>query len=190
MATPPADQDLSGIAHPALWPQAHSVGLVDPETEAFITDLMSKMSLREKVGQMIQGDSEAVKPEELRDYPLGSILSGGNSAPLGGRDDAPVETWISTTAAFRAVSLEQRQGHTTIPILYGIDSVHGASNFKGATVFPHNIGLGAMRDPALIEEIAEVTAAETSAAGVDWAFGPAVAVPRDDRWGRSYEGYS
>jgi beta-glucosidase len=190
MATPPADNPMSGIAHPDLWPTAHSVGLVDPETEARITELMSKMSLREKVGQMIQGDSEAVKPEELRDYPLGSILSGGNSAPLDGKDDAPVQTWIHTTEAFRTVSLEQRQGHTTIPILYGMDSVHGASNFKGATVFPHNIGLGAMRDPALIEEIAAVTAAETSAAGVDWAFGPTVAVPRDDRWGRSYEGYS
>jgi beta-glucosidase len=190
MATPPADTDLSGIAHPELWPEAHSVGLVDPETEAFITDLMAKMSLREKVGQMIQGDSEAIRPEELRDYPLGSVLSGGNSAPLDGKDDAPVETWISTTAAFRTVSQEERQGHTAIPILYGIDSVHGASNFKGAVVFPHNIGLGAMRDPALIEEIGAVTATETSAAGVDWAFAPAVAVPRDDRWGRSYEGYS
>src|SRR3954471_25097753 len=134
MATPPADTNMSGIAHPELWPEAHSVGLVDPETEAFITDLMSKMSLREKVGQMIQGDSEAIRPEELRDYPLGSVLSGGNSAPLDAKDDAPVQDCICTTAAFAAVSIEERQGHVAIPLLYGIDSVHGASNFKGATV--------------------------------------------------------
>lgn len=190
MATPPADNPMSGTAHPELWPAAHSVGLVDPETEAFITDLMSKMSLREKVGQMIQGASEAIRPEELREYPLGSVLSGGNSAPLDAADDAPVQDWIRTTATFGAVAIEQRQGHTPIPLIYGIDSVHGASNFKGATVFPHNIGLGAARDPALIEEIGSVTAAETAAAGVDWAFAPAVSVPRDDRWGRSYEGYS
>ncbi len=113
---------------------------------------MAKMSLREKVGQMIQGDSEAIRPDELRDYPLGSVLSGGNSAPLDAKDDAPVQDWIRTTAAFRAVSIEERQGHIAIPLLYGIDSVHGSSNFKGAVVFPHNIGLGAMRDPALIEE--------------------------------------
>ncbi|HVO01266.1 MAG TPA: glycoside hydrolase family 3 N-terminal domain-containing protein [Candidatus Cybelea sp.] len=190
-ASPPATvPNASGTAHPELWPEAHSVGLVDPATEAFITDLMAKMSLREKVGQMIQGASEAIRPEELREYPLGSVLSGGNSPPLDAKDDAPVEDWIRTTEAFRSVSLEQRPGHVAVPIIYGIDSVHGASNFKGAVAFPHNIGLGAARDPELIEEIGAVTASETAAAGVDWAFGPAVAVPRDDRWGRSYEGYS
>ena len=191
LATPPASPfPTDGVAHPELWPEAHSTGLVDAATEDFITDLMSKMTLREKVGQMIQGDTETIRPEDLKDYPVGSVLSGGNSAPLDARDDAPVADWIRTTEAFRKASFQPRPGHIPIPIIYGIDSVHGASNFKGATVFPHNIGLGAMHDPALIEEIGRVTAAETAAAGVDWAFAPAVAVPRDDRWGRSYEGYA
>jgi len=180
----------AGIAHPTLWPKAHSVGLVDAKTEAFVTGLMKRMSLREKVGQMIQGDISAIKPEELRQYPLGSVLGGGNSPPLSGNDRGPVGDWIQTAEAFRQVSIEQRPGHVPIPTIFGMDSVHGNSNVRGATVFPHNIGLGAMRDPALIEKIGAVTAAESAASGFDWAFGPTVTVPQDDRWGRSYEGYS
>jgi beta-glucosidase len=181
----------NATAHPELWPEAHSTGLVDDKTEAFITDLMAKMSLREKVGQMIQGDMEAAVPEDLRDYPLGSVLAGGNSAPPNYADDnVPIDVWIRTTAAYHAVAIEQRPGHVPIPLIMGVDSVHGASNFTGATVFPHNIGLGAARDPQLIEQIAAVTATETAASGFDWAFGPAVSVPQDDRWGRTFEGYS
>lgn len=181
----------NATAHPELWPEARSPGLVDDQTEAFITDLMAKMSLREKVGQMIQGDMEAIAPEDLRDYPLGSVLAGGNSAPPNYADDnVPIDVWIRTTAAYHAVAIEKRPGHVPIPLIMGVDSVHGASNFTGATVFPHNIGLGAARDPELIEQIAAVTATETAASGFDWAFGPAVSVPQDDRWGRTYEGYS
>ncbi|WBO23168.1 glycoside hydrolase family 3 protein [Sphingomonas abietis] len=182
----PAD----ATAHPALWPAAHSVGLVDAKTEALVTALMAKMSLREKVGQMIQGDIASVKPEDLRDYPLGSVLGGGNSPPLSGNDRGPVGDWVKTAEAFRQVSIEKRPGHVPIPTIFGMDSVHGNSNVFGATVFPHNIGLGAMRDPALMEKIGAVTAAESAAAGFDWAFGPTVTVPQDDRWGRAYEGYS
>jgi len=181
----------NATAHPELWPEAHSAGLVDDKTEAFITDLMAKMSLREKVGQMIQGDMEAAVPEDLREYPLGSVLAGGNSAPPNYADDnVPIDVWIRTTQAYHAVAIEQRPGHVPIPLIMGVDSVHGASNFTGATVFPHNIGLGAARDPELIELIAAVTATETAASGFDWAFGPAVSVPQDDRWGRTFEGYS
>jgi len=181
----------NATAHPELWPEAHSTGLIDDKTEAFITDLMSKMSLREKVGQMIQGDIEATVPEDLRNYPLGSVLAGGNSAPPNYADDnVPIDVWIRTTAAYHAVAVEQRPGHVPIPLIMGVDSVHGASNFTGATVFPHNIGLGAARDPELIGQIAAVTATETAASGFDWAFGPAVSVPQDDRWGRTFEGYS
>jgi beta-glucosidase len=180
-----------GIAHPELWPQAKSPGLVDQKTEDFITGLMAKMSLREKVGQMIQGDMTAINPEELREYPLGSVLAGGNSPPPGfANDDVPIEDWISATAAYHAIAIEERPGHVPIPLIMGVDSVHGASNFLGAVAFPHNIGLGAARDPQLIEEIGAVTATETAASGFDWAFGPAVSVPQDDRWGRAYEGYS
>jgi beta-glucosidase len=180
----------AATAHPALWPKAHSAGLVDPQTEAFITALMAKMSLREKVGQMIQADISSIRPDDLRRYPLGSILAGGNSPPLDADDRAPVAAWIRSTELFRKVALEDRPGHVPIPLIFGMDSVHGSSNLRGAVIFPHNIGLGAMRDPALIREIGAATAAESASAGFDWAFAPTVAVPQDDRWGRTYEGYS
>lgn len=179
-----------GVAHPERWPQAHSTGLIDPATEAFVTDLMAKLSLEEKVGQMLQGDTSAVTPEDLRQYPLGSILAGGNSPPLGGDDRAQAQAWVETARAFRAVSMENRPGHTPIPVIFGIDAVHGNNNTIGATIFPHNIGLGAMRDPELIQRIGKATAAETAATGIDWAFGPTLAVPQDDRWGRTFEGYA
>jgi beta-glucosidase len=179
-----------GVANPDLWPKAQSRGLVDPETERFVDALLARMSLEEKVGQMIQADTSAVKPEDLRQYPLGSILAGGNSPPLAGDDRAAAEAWVDTARKFRAVSLEQRPGHTPIPVIFGIDAVHGNNNTIGATIFPHNIGLGAARDPDLIRRIGAVTAAETAVTGIDWAFGPTLAVPQDDRWGRAYEGYS
>jgi beta-glucosidase len=185
-----AQSQTRGVAHPEKWPQAKSVGLVDGETEKFVTELMAKMSLEQKVGQMIQADITAIKPEDLRKYPLGSILAGGSSPPLNGDDRSPPQPWIDTARAFRAVSFEQRSGQVTIPIMFGIDAVHGHSNVVGATVFPHNIGLGATRDPDLIHRIGVATAIETAAAGADWAFGPTLTVPQDDRWGRSYEGYS
>jgi len=185
--TAPAER---GLAHPALWPEAHSRGLVDPRTEAAVTKLMARMSLEEKVGQMIQADIGSIKPQDLRQYPLGSILAGGNTPPLSGDLRGPAQDWVDTARAFRAVSLEARPGHTPIPVMFGIDAVHGDSHVFGATVFPHNIGLGATHDPALVHRIGVVTGQETAAAGIDWAFGPTLAAPRDDRWGRTFEGYS
>ncbi|HMI36914.1 MAG TPA: TIM-barrel domain-containing protein, partial [Steroidobacteraceae bacterium] len=178
------------VAHPALWPKTHSRGLVDPETEQRVTELMAGMSLEDKVGQMIQADLTTVRPEDLMEYPLGSILAGGNSPPLGAPDRAPASAWIDTARAFRAASLAARSGHVPIPVMFGIDAVHGNSNVVGATIFPHNIGLGAMHDRALVRRIGAATAEETAATGIDWAFGPTLAAPQDDRWGRSYEGYS
>lgn len=178
------------VAHPDQWPKAKSRGLVDSSTEARITALMKRMSLEEKVGQMIQADIGAITPADLRRYPLGSILAGGSSPPIGSPDRSPAAPWIATSRAFNAVALEQRPGHVAIPLMFGVDAVHGNNNVIGATIFPHNSALGAMRDPALIRRIGEVTARETSAAGIDWAFGPTLAVPQDDRWGRTYEGYS
>jgi beta-glucosidase len=183
-------QAQPGVANPALWPRTKSVGLIDEATEKFVSELMAKMTLEQKVGQMIQADISAIKPEELRTYPLGSILAGGSSPPLNGDDRSPPQPWIDTARAFRAVSFEEKPGQVTIPILFGIDAVHGHSNVVGATVFPHNIGLGATRDTDLIHRIGIATAIETAAAGADWAFGPTLTVPQDDRWGRSYEGYS
>ncbi|HMI18286.1 MAG TPA: glycoside hydrolase family 3 N-terminal domain-containing protein [Sphingomonas sp.] len=179
-----------GVAHPALWPMARSQGLVDPKTEAFVSQLMAKMTLEEKVGQMVQGDISTIRPNDLRTYPLGSILAGGSSPPLDSPDRSPAAAWLATSRAFNAVANETRPGHTTIPIIFGIDAVHGNANIVGATVFPHNIGLGAMHDPALMTKIGRATAEETAAAGIDWAFGPTLTVPQDERWGRAYEGYS
>lgn len=185
-----AAAQTSALAHPALWPVARSTGLVDPDTEARITALMARMSLEEKVGQMIQADIGSITPEDLRRYPLGSILAGGSSPPIGAPDRSPAAPWTATARAFDAVAQEKRPGHTPIPLMIGIDAVHGNNNVVGATLFPHNSGLGAMHDPALIRAIGQATAEETAAVGFNWAFGPTLAVPQDIRWGRAYEGYS
>ena len=179
-----------GVAHPALWPAAKSAGLIDPATEAFVSRLMAKMTLEEKVGQMVQADISSIRPEDLREYPLGSILAGGSSPPLDAPDRSPAQAWLATARAFNAVANAPHPGRTHVPLLFGIDAVHGNSNIVGATVFPHNIGLGAMHDPALMTKIGRATAEETAAAGIDWAFGPTLTVPQDERWGRAYEGYS
>lgn len=178
------------VAHPDRWPAAKSPALVDAATEAKITTLLARLSLEEKIGQMIQADLASIKPEDLRRYPLGSILAGGSSPPIGHPDRSPAAPWVATSRAFNAVANEQRPGHVPIPLMFGVDAVHGNNNVVGATLFPHNVALGAMRDPGLIRRIGEVTAIETAAAGIDWAFGPTLAVPQDDRWGRAYEGYS
>jgi beta-glucosidase len=179
----------SSTAHPAKWPAAKSQGLVDQATEAFVTDLMAKLTLEEKVGQVIQADIGSIKPEDLKTYPLGSILGGGSSPPLGAPDRSPQKPWVDTAKAFREAAAH-RPGGTHVPLLFGIDAVHGDNNVVGAVLFPHNIALGAAHDPELIRRIGKATAYETSAAGFDWAFGPTLAAPRDDRWGRTYEGYS
>ncbi|HEY4038497.1 MAG TPA: glycoside hydrolase family 3 protein, partial [Burkholderiaceae bacterium] len=181
----------AGLAHPERWARTGSRGLIDASTEAFVSKLMANMSLEEKVGQMIQADVSSIRPQDLRTIPVGAILAGGNSPPLAAHDSAaPATAWAATAQAFRSVALESRPGHTPVPLMFGVDAVHGNSHVLGATVFPHNIGLGAARDPQLLRRIGEATAQETAATGFDWAFGPTLAVPQDLRWGRHYEGYS
>ncbi|MEW6597523.1 MAG: glycoside hydrolase family 3 N-terminal domain-containing protein [Pseudomonadota bacterium] len=179
-----------GLAHADRWPAAHSQGLVDRATEAKISKIMAGMSLEEKIGQMIQADVASISPEDLRHYPLGSILAGGSSPPLGAPDRSAVGPWLATVRAFSTVALEKRKGHTPIPIMFGIDAVHGHNNVVGATLFPHNSALGAARDPDLMRRIGKATAEEVAATGMDWVFAPTLAVPQDSRWGRTYEGYS
>ncbi|WP_347302794.1 glycoside hydrolase family 3 N-terminal domain-containing protein [Croceibacterium sp. TMG7-5b_MA50] len=179
-----------GVANPAMWPEVDSRGLIVPETEAFVTELMARMSLEEKVGQMVQADIASIVPEDLRRYPLGSVLAGGSSPPLGKGDRANGADWAATSKAFEAVAMERRDGHNAIPLLFGVDAVHGNNNIVGAVLFPHNVALGATRNPDLIRRIGEATAKEAAAAGINWTFAPTVAVPQDDRWGRTYEGYS
>ena len=149
-------------------------------------ELLARMTVEEKVGQMIQADIGSITPEDLRSYPLGSILAGGNSSP-GGNERSTAQAWVELARAFRSANAA-REG-TAVPLIFGIDAVHGHNNVVGATVFPHNIGLGAARDPDLVRRIGEATAMEVAVTGADWTFGPTLAVPRDDRWGRAYEGY-
>ena len=133
---------------PEIWPQGQSGVPDDPAIEARVADLLSRMTVEEKVGQTIQADLGSVTPDDVRKYRLGSILDGGSSGPHG-NDRAPVQDWLSTADEFWRASMEVPAGHVAIPLLWGTDSVHGNSNIVGATIFPHNIGLGAMRDPAV-----------------------------------------
>ena len=172
---------------PGLWPErARPVRNADMEER--VADLLGRMSLEEKVGQVIQADLASVTPEQARDYHLGSILNGGNSAP-GGNNRAAPEEFLDLVDRFFRASADTAGGRTAIPIMWGTDAVHGHNNIVGATIFPHNIGLGAARDPDLIRRIGEVTALEVRTTGMDWTFAPTLAVARDDRWGRTYESY-
>lgn len=171
------------------WPSVHSAEKPDPAIEARITRIMARMSLEEKVGQTIQADISSVTPEDLKTYKLGSIQAGGNSAP-GGDNKAPPQVWMKLADDFWKDSQSANWHGEKIPLIYGIDAVHGHGNIVGATLFPQNIGLGAMRDPDLIKKIGQVTAEEMAATGFDWDYSPTLAVVRDDRWGRTYEGFS
>jgi beta-glucosidase len=171
------------------WPSVHSRVPRDAALGARADRILSRMSVEEKVGQIIQADISAITPDELRKYKLGSILAGGNSKPGGNAKATPAD-WVALLDSYRAAGLSADWHGEKIPLIIGIDAVHGHANIIGATVFPHNIGLGAMRDPALIRRIGAVTAEEMRVTGHDWDFSPTIAVPRDDRWGRTYEGYS
>ncbi len=176
-------------ANPERWPRAASNGIKDEATESRITALLAEMSVEEKVGQVIQTDVRELEPEDLRTYPLGSVLAGGG-AGVHGDDRAPARAWLDLVRSFRAVSVEPRPGHVPVPLIFGIDAVHGHNNIIGAVLFPHNVGLGAAHDPALVRRIAAATAEEVAATGIEWTFAPTLANPRDTRWGRSYEGFS
>ncbi|WP_329953346.1 exo 1,3/1,4-beta-D-glucan glucohydrolase [Stenotrophomonas sepilia] len=171
------------------WPEVTWPLAADPALEKRITDLMAGMTVEDKVGQLVQGDIASVTPDDVRRYRLGSILAGGNSDP-GGRYDASPAEWLALADAFYDASMDTSKGGKAIPLLFGIDAVHGQSNIIGATLFPHNIGLGATRNPGLLRQIGGITALETRVIGMEWTFAPTVAVPQDDRWGRTYEGYS
>jgi beta-glucosidase len=183
-ASPPATS-----VHPELWPAA-APAPTDRTTEAFVEQLLLHMSLEEKIGQMIQADIASISPADLRTYKLGSILAGGNAAP-GDNVRTTSQAWLDLTDEFYRASLAAtNEAHPPIPILFGIDAVHGHAKVIGATIYPHNLGLGSAHDPELIRRIGEATAQEIAATGIDWTFAPTVAVARDVRWGRSFESYS
>ena len=190
LAAAPEESAGAATVHPELWPAAKSpAAITDAATEKRIDDLMARMTIEQKVGQLIQADISTVTPKDLETYPLGSILAGGNSGPNGNERSSAAD-WAKLVGEFRAVSLRPQDNGVAIPIIFGVDAVHGHNNIPGATLFPHNIGLGAAHDPELIQRIGAVTAAEISGSGIEWTFAPTLAVPQDLRWGRSYEGYS
>jgi beta-glucosidase len=154
-------------------------GTPAPDVDA----LLAQMTLDEKIGQMTQIDRTAVKDgREIHDFFIGSVLSGGDSLP---KPNTP-DTWAEMTDRYASQALATRLG---VPLLYGIDAVHGQSGVRGAVIFPHSVGLGCTRSPDLVEAAARITAREVAGTGIDWTFAPCITVPRDDRWGRAYEGY-
>ena len=171
-----------------LWSTIDPLPL-DPEIEAQIDEILPKLTLEQKVGQVIQGDTGSLTPEDVKKYRLGSVLSGGNSAP-GPLPYAETKAWLEMADKYYNASIDDEDVEIAIPIIWGIDAVHGHANLKGSIIFPHNIGLGAMNNPDLIEQIASITAHELTVSGHDWTFAPTLAVPQDLRWGRSYEGFS
>ena len=183
MSLMPVTQASTSQAPPAAERPAN----LDPglAVERRVADLLGRMTLEEKIGQMTQAERGAVAdaPEVIAEWGLGSVLSGGGSTPTPNTPAA----WVEMVNEFQSQALSTRLG---IPLIYGIDAVHGHANVHGATVFPHNIGLGATRDPALVREIGHATAEEVRATGIPWSFGPCICVARDERWGRTYESFS
>ncbi len=148
-----------------------------------VDTLLAQMTLAEKIGQMTQIEKNSISPQDVTDYAIGSLLSGGGGNPS---PNTP-QSWARMVRDFQEAALQTR---LRIPLIYGVDGVHGHSNVHGAVIFPHNIGLGATRDADLVRRIGEATAQELLATNVHWDFAPAVSVPQDIRWGRTYEGYS
>jgi beta-glucosidase len=182
-----------GAVAPVEWPTVTSDIPKDPAIEAAAADLLGKMTLAQKIGQMVQPEITAITPAEVKQYHIGSVLNGGGAWPKASKS-ATAADWVTLADAYYAASMDTSGGmpgeYLPIPVIWGTDAVHGHSNVMGATLFPHNIGLGAANDPDLIEKIGAATAEEVAATGLDWTFAPTVAVVRDDRWGRTYEGYS
>jgi beta-glucosidase len=174
--------------NPEDWPIIKALPL-DPVIEAQIDTILPQLTLEQKIGQVIQGDTGSITPEEVKKYRLGSVLSGGNSAP-GPLPYADTKTWLAMADKYYNASIDTDGVEIAIPIIWGIDAVHGHTNLYGAIVFPHNIGLGAMRNPDIIEKISAATAHELTVSGLDWTFAPTLTIPQDLRWGRSYEGFS
>ncbi|MFS4494040.1 glycoside hydrolase family 3 protein [Maribacter sp. 2308TA10-17] len=182
------EEKSTDLVNPEDWASIKALPL-DPAIEAQIDDILPKLTLEQKVGQVIQADNGSITPEEVKKYRLGSILSGGNSAP-GPLPYADTKTWLEMADQYYNASIDTEGVEIAIPTIWGIDAVHGHANLSGAIIFPHNVGLGAANNPDLIEKIMTVTAHELTVSGHDWTFAPTLAVPQDIRWGRSYEGFS
>jgi beta-glucosidase len=162
----------------------------EASVDARVADMLSRMSLERKVAQLIQPQVNSFTPEDMARYRFGSYLNGGNGGPYGD-EFAPASEWLRYADEMYVASVRPLPGdEPVVPTIWGTDAVHGHTNIVGATIFPHNIGLGATRDADLVRRIGAATATEIEVTGIDWNFSPTVAVARDDRWGRTYESYS
>lgn len=170
------------------WPHLTSAIAPDAALEARVREIVGKMTLAQKIGQMTQAEIKSVTPDDVRTYYLGSVLNGGGSWPHNDKH-AHAADWLKLADAFYDASMATDMA-VKVPMIWGTDAVHGHNNVYGATMFPHNIGLGAARDPELVQAIGAATGKAVRATGIAWVFGPTVAVVRDDRWGRTYESFS
>ncbi|WP_341219620.1 glycoside hydrolase family 3 N-terminal domain-containing protein [uncultured Pseudoalteromonas sp.] len=184
-----ADSAKAHASAEQIWPELNIAVKKDAEIEAQIASYLNSMTLEQKVAQMIQPEIRDITVEDMRKYGFGSYLNGGGAFPNGDKHATP-QDWVALAEKMYQASVDDSIDGSKIPTMWGTDAVHGHNNVIGATLFPHNIGLGAANNPDLIEQIAAVTAVEVMATGIDWVFAPTVAVVRDDRWGRTYEGYS
>ncbi len=173
----------------SVWPKLSFEVKKDPVIEARIATIVASMTLEQKVAQMIQPEIRDISVADMRTYGFGSYLNGGGAFPNNDKHATPAD-WIDLAEKMYQASIDDSIDGSAIPTIWGTDAVHGHNNVIGATLFPHNIGLGAANNPELIEKIAQVTATEVMVTGIDWVFAPTVAVVRNDRWGRTYEGYS
>lgn len=176
---------------PELWPKVKTP-FPEADTAAInaqVEKLLSQMTLAQKVGQITQAEISRTTPEDVKRYHLGSVLNGGGGF-LDGNKQAPIKDWVKALDAYYEASMDTSDGGLAIPITWGTDAVHDHNKIVGATIFPHNIGLGATRNSDLVKRIGEITAIQVRASGMDWTFSPSLSVVRNDRWGRTYEGFS
>ncbi|MBE0376283.1 glycoside hydrolase family 3 protein [Pseudoalteromonas prydzensis] len=185
----PEKMQTSKVVDNEIWPKITTGIKDDADMEAAIAKLLNSMTLEQKIAQMIQPEIRDITVEDMRKYGFGSYLNGGGAFPNNNKH-ATAADWIELAEKMYQASVDDSLDGINIPTMWGTDAVHGHNNVIGATLFPHNIGLGATNNPALIEKIAAATAQEVMVTGIDWVFAPTVAVVRDDRWGRTYEGYS
>lgn len=170
------------------WPRAVSSSPLDAALEFRVRSIVAGMTLEQKVGQMTQADIRSITPDDVRRYYIGSILNGGGAWPAMNMHST-VDDWLKLSDAFYRASMSTDM-KVKVPVIWGTDAVHGHNNVYGATLFPHNIGLGAAHDPALVERIGRATAEQVRATGISWTFAPTLAVVQNPRWGRTYESYS
>ncbi|WP_230412062.1 glycoside hydrolase family 3 protein [Undibacterium hunanense] len=182
----PASMSASNLA---AWPAIQSAIRKDPAMETRIAAIVAGMTLEQKIGQMTQPEIKSITPDDVRQYYLGSVLNGGGSWPDRNNKHGTAADWVALADQYHAASMATDMT-VRIPVIWGIDAIHGHSNVYGATLFPHNIGLGAAHNPQLAGQIGRAMGKAVRATGIAWVFGPTLAVVRDDRWGRTYESFS